>query len=218
MKSLVVLLVFAPALLAQTGRGTSGENMVRDRGQTRVQPPSQSIERGGLGHQRMLPEHAVTVAGLLVDAGCPDRSALNLRQPPLPLSAQRPVQPPDAAKGNPPRQGAVTAGGVSISAGTVANERPGITAFLGPDMFTRQEDPTCAVTAATHGYALFTDGGRFLNLDEGGNTFATEAVLADPRGRAMLNGQAPGYKPRVQLNGWIWGDRLIVDHVVRFGP
>jgi hypothetical protein len=117
------------------------------------------------------------------------------------------MQPPQQAAG------AVSAAGVSVSGDTVEKERADVSAHLVPDIVARQEDPTCAITATTSGYAIFTDSGRLLNLDQGGNTLAAQAIVGMPQGRAMLNGQAPGLKPRAVLKGWIQDDRVIVDSI-----
>ncbi len=214
---LALTAIFILAVRTVLPERTAKENMVRTRGQVPVQDSLESIDRGRLGSQPMLPENAFTLQGTLIDAGCQDRTAANLAAPPPPLAAEMPAQPPNAAQNQPPAQGAVTAGGVSVGGEVVANERPEITGFIGRDMITRQESPECAVTSATHAYAIVTKEGRLLNLDEGGNTFASQAVLSDPQGRAMLNGQAPGFKPQVELKGWIRGDRMIVDRIVQFG-
>ena len=211
----LVLVCFAFVLCAQTDQKTNTQNMVRDRGQTRVPNSSQVMTRGRLGTQSGPPVAETTVTGILIDASCEDRSALNLRSQPESLAAELPAQPPNALQGNPPRQGAVSAHGITVDARTIAREHADIAPHQVPDMLTRQEDPTCAITAATRGYAMFTRTGRLLNLDEGGNTFASAAVLANPRGRAMLNGQAPGVKPRAEIKGWILGDRLIVDSILQ---
>src|SRR3712207_2011774 len=51
----------------------------------------------------------------------------------------------------------------------------------------RQNDRTGSITGATRGFALLTEKGRLLNLDEGGNTFANQALYASDAGRAMMN-------------------------------
>lgn len=210
----VLPLVFlSVALFAQTDQKTNKENMVRDRGQTRVQDNRETMTRGRVGSQEMMPQNELTLGGVLVDASCEDRSAANLRAHPVPLAAQLPAQPSTAQQNNPPKQGSVTAGGITVDAATIERERADIMAHQVPDMLTRQEDPTCAITASTRGYALLMDNGRLLNLDEGGNTLATAGVLADARGRAMLNGQAPGIKPRAVVKGWVYGDRVVVDTI-----
>ncbi len=196
---------------------TSKENMVRTRGQVPVQDSLESIDRGRLGTEPMLPAKAFTLHGILIDAGCQNRTALNLVRPAPPLAAEMPAQPPNAAQSQPAAQGNVSAGGVIVGRETLANERPDIIGFIGRDILTRQESPECAITSATCGYAIVTKDGRLLNLDEGGNTLASHAVMSDAQGRAMLNGRGPGFKPQVAMKGWIRGDRMIVDRIVQFG-
>ncbi len=214
---LAITAVFIIAVRTVLPEKTAKQNMVRTRGQVPVQDSLESIDRGRLGTEPMLPANEFTVQGILIDAGCQNRTALNMATPAPPLAAEMPVQPPNAAQNQPPAQGNVSAGGVSVGGGTLANERPDITGFIGRDILTRQESPECAITSATHGYAILTKEGRLLNLDEGGNTLASQAVMSDAQGRAMLNGQAPGFKPQVALKGWIRGDRMIVDRIVQFG-
>jgi hypothetical protein len=203
MKPQAVLLLSAAALF---GQPTVNENMVQKRGQTPVQDQRETMTRGRIGSQVMMPKDQITVTGILVDASCEDRTSVNLRSAPLPLPTVKPV---------PPSSGAVSAGGVSVSAQTMENERGDVAAHLVPDIVARQEDPTCAVTATTRGYAVLTDKGRLLNMDEGGNTLTNQAVQSDPRGRAMLNGQGPGIKPRIAVKGWIFDDKVIVDSIVK---
>ena len=116
-----------------------------------------------------------------------------------------------ASKGN---ASAVSSHGIAIDAKTLAAERADSLRHQVPDLITRQADPTCAITGGTSGYAVRLDDGRILNLDEGGNTLATESVLASRNGRAMLNGAAYGFKPRVTIVGHIRGDHLIVAQIV----
>ena len=83
------------------------------------------------------------------------------------------------------------------------------------DPAVHQIAPSCAITRATRGFALLTRDGRFLNLNEGGNTLALHALHASPSGRAMLNGNSGGIKPQVTLRGRVHGDRLIVEKIVK---
>jgi hypothetical protein len=198
----VALFLLSFSLLAQR---TANQNMVRQRGQTPVQDERETMTRGRIGTQQMMPLDKVTVTGILIDASCEDRTALNMRSTPLPLP---PVQLPS------PSAGAVSAAGISVDAQTIAKERADVMPHQVPDIRTRQEDPSCAVTAATSGYAILTDSGRLLNLDQGGNTLVSAAILGSPGGRAMLNGQGPGIKPRTAVNGWIFDDKVITDSVV----
>jgi hypothetical protein len=202
MKPLAFVLLSA-TLFAQR---TANENMVHQRGQTPVQDERETMTRGRIGSQVMMPMGQVAVSGILVDASCEDRTSLNLRSRPLPLPSVKPA---------PPSSGAVSAGGVSVDARTIENERADVAAHLVPDIVARQEDPSCAVTSATHGYAVLMDNGRLLNLDEGGNTLATQAIQSIAAGRAMLNGQGPGIKPRIDVKGWILDDKVIVDTIAK---
>ena len=197
----VVFVLLSFTLFAQR---TVNENMVRQRGQTSVQDNRESMSYGRIGTQQMMPLGQIAVSGILVDASCEDRTSLNMRSRPLPLPQ---VQPPQQNSGN------VSAGGISVSPQTTQNERADVLPHLVPDIVARQEDPSCAVTGATRSYAVLTDSGRLLNLDEGGNTLANVAISGTTAGRAMLNGQAPGIKPRVVLKGWILDDKLIVASV-----
>jgi hypothetical protein len=202
---LAFVIVSTAALFAQLDQKTNNENMVRSRGQTPVEDQRETMSRGRVGWQPMMPLGKLTVTGILIDASCEDRTSLNMRSRPLPLP---PTQP------SPPSSGAVAAAGISVNAQTIEKERADVMPHQVPDMRTRQEDPTCAVTAATSLYAVLTDSGRLLNLDQGGNTLMSQAISSDPRGRAMLNGQGPGIKPRIAVKGWIFDDKVIVDSVV----
>ena len=193
----LLLIAFAASLAnAQLDQKTSKENMVRERGEV-------PVFRGS---------NPVTVYGTLIDAACKDRSALNLATPPESLTAAMPVETPaesQAAKAK-PGPGGVSSHGITVNAKTLSAERSDVVAHMAPDLFTRQADPTCAITAGTTGYAVFLDDGRLLNLDQGGNTFASDAVVISKAGRAMLNGTAYGFKPRVKINGRVRGDRIEV--------
>ncbi len=173
--------------------------MIHDRGQTPVYRQSS----------------VVTMKGMLFDAGCRDRTSLNLTSPPETLAQAMPVETtPEtqaASKGNP---NAVTAHGISVDSKTMDAERADALRYHNPDMVTRQADRSCAITGGTTGYAVRLDDGRVLDLDEGGNTLASESVLASKSGRAMLNGTAFGFKPRVTIVGHVRGDRLMVQQIV----
>jgi hypothetical protein len=202
MKPLVFVLLSA-TLFAQK---TANQNMVHQRGQTPVQDERETMSRGRIGWQQMMPLNQVTVSGILIDGACEDRTSLNMRSQPLPLP---PVQPA------PRSSGTVSSGGISVDAQTIEKERADVMPHQVPDQRTRQEDPTCAVTAATSLFAVLTDSGRLLNLDQGGNTLASQALLGNSRGRAMLNGQGPGIKPRIAVKGWIFDDKVIVDSIAK---
>jgi hypothetical protein len=219
-----LLLLVALAAFAQT---TSKQNEVRDRGKTPVQPPGQTMERGRIGAQVAVPPGAVTLRGLLVDAGCWDRSNLNLGRPPETLAGAAPAETPQesaagnaqrqkqgyAERGAPPREGSVSASGINVDAATVAAERAGVLEHQERDLVSRQSDPTCAIKGSTRGFALLLGDGRLVNLDEGGNTFATAAVSSSPRGRSMLNGLGPGFKPVATVIGQVRGDTVIASSV-----
>lgn len=198
MKCLMCVVLFASAALAQLDQKTNKENMVHDRGQTPVRRESAPV----------------TVTGMLFDAGCRDRSSLNLSSAPESLAAAMPVETPaessEAAKNS---GGAASSHGISVDAKTLQAERADVVIHQVPDLTTRQADPSCAVTGGTSGYAVRLDDGRILNLDEGGNTLAADAVVGSKDGRAMLNGAAYGFKPRVKVAGHVRGDRLIVDQI-----
>lgn len=179
------------------------ENQVRDRGQTRPADESQSWTRGRLGTQQPLPEKESTYNGMLVDASCDDRTSLNLHLPP--------TQPELATTTAAPQSDI----GVKVDPKTLKNERADALAHQTPDVVLRQPDPSCAITGSTRGFALLMQSGRLLNLNEGGNTLAYQAIYSTPEGRAMLNGTGGGVKPQVSLRGRVQGDRLIVDKVLK---
>lgn len=133
--------------------------------------------------------HPITLSGTLIDAGCKDRSPENLTSPPETLNGAMPVATP-------------------------AGTRAAKTKSQVHDLATRQVDPSCAVTGGTSAYALVMSDGRILNLDAAGNTLAAEVVTMSKQGRAMLNGQAYGFKPRVKVAGRVRGDRLMASDVV----
>src|SRR3954454_22764673 len=145
----LLLLIFCASAFAQS----SNPNQVRDRGQTRPQDESQSWTRGRLGTQQPIPYKLQDFSGILVDASCDDRSALNLQQQPAPS----PSLPEPAPKAN-------SKGTQKLNADAMAHQTP--------DVVTRQPDRSCAVNGATRGFALLMPDGRLLNLDEGGNTMA----------------------------------------------
>ena len=139
--------------------------------------------------------------GTLIDAGCRDRSAVNLAQPPERFIPAVPVQPPASGSG------------ITVDTKTANSERADVVMHQVPDLATRQADPTCAITGGTRAYALLLDNGKLLDLDEGGNTFASEAVYATLRGRDLLNGKAYGFKPRVTVKGRIHAGKVLTDSV-----
>ncbi len=144
------------------------------------------------------------ISGTLIDAACEDRSALNLQQPAAPpnLASQPPSRPMPAA-------------GVKVDAKTLQKERADAMAHQNPDVLMRQSDRSCAVTGATRGFALLMSNGRLVNLDEGGNTLALQAIQSTPEGRAMLNGTGGAMKPQVTFRGRVQGDRVIVERILK---
>jgi len=140
-------------------------------------------------------------SGLLIDAGCSDRTALNLSIPPEPLSSAIPAAP-GASSTSP--------AGITVAPQTLAGERQDIVPHQVPDILTRQNDPTCAVTGSTSAFALLLANGQLVNLDPGGNTFAWQAIQSSEPGRALLNGQGPGLKPAAEMVGFLSGSTLVV--------
>jgi hypothetical protein len=184
-------------------------NQIRDRGQTPVQSPSQTLDRGRIFSQQSVPMAPFTMNGLLVDAGCPDRSQFNLTQPPATVPAPAPLPQQKGTR----QPGAVSAAGISVDSKTADAERSEALNQLVPDIRNRMEDPHCAVTATTRAFAILMPNGRLLDLDEGGNTRAEQAIQASRAGQAMLSGQGPVFKPHVQIVGHVDGDRLLSDSV-----
>jgi hypothetical protein len=199
MKTIVFLAPLALSAVAMAQLNKTGE--------TPVQRPSQSVERGRLGTQSPLPPASVTIEGMLVDGGCQYRSSRNLKRPPEPLSASAPA---GGAQPSSTNAGPSSAKGITVDAQTLESERADVMPHQAPDMRSRQSDPTCAISADIHGYAILLDSGRLMNLDGGGNTYAAQAMQTFPAGRAMLNGIGPAVKPRVKVTGRPYGDTFIV--------
>jgi hypothetical protein len=174
---------------------------------------SQTSVAGRRANQLTVPAGQATVHGILIDGGCRDRDSMNLGLPPEDLQQAAPAQPAGASQNNPPVAGAVSAKGISVDSTTIDAERAGVMEAHVPGMFERQTDPTCAVTGNTTNFAVLSDNGRLLDLDQGGNTLALIAVQSTSAGRAMLNGQGPGLKPRVTVQGQLRGDRLVAKDV-----
>ncbi len=198
------ILIFSAA--AQT---TSKENQVRDRGRTPTADDTQTLDRGRLGRQAAIPSHPLTLHGLLVDASCLDRSSTNLAEPPETPNLA-PAQPRNASNG-----GGVAAHGVQVDAQTAQAERTDVMEHQVPDLRTRVNDPTCAITGSTRALALLLDNGRLLNLNEGGNTLALEKIQSSPAGRALLAGTGPALKPKLTVQGIIHGDRVEVSKILK---
>lgn len=172
------------------------------------------------------PAPIVTLHGTLVDAGCRNRSAMNMSLPSLPFTTALPAESkteaqaaaqmragqPYANATQPAQQQnpSTTAFGITVDPKTLAVERPDVLEHQVPDLHSRQMDPTCAITGATHGFSLVLKEGRMLNLDDGGNTFAAEAVQGSAAGRNMINGNGGGLKPDVTIKGRMRGDKVVV--------
>jgi len=172
------------------------------------------------------PAPIVTLYGTLVDAGCRNRTALNMSLPSVPFSAAAPAQSPAAVQAgaqmrsaqgyqnpaqpanqqNPP----ISAYGVNVDSKTLAAERSDVLEHQVPDLHSRQMDPTCAITGATHAFSIVLKDGRMLNLDDGGNTYATVAIQGSAAGRAMLKGDGGGLKPAVVIKGRMRADKVVV--------
>jgi hypothetical protein len=178
-------LTFLPAALALLAQDKDRQ---RPRGQSGPPDESQSWTRGRLGTHNPIPGKLITMNGILIDASCDDRTAMNLARPPE----------------KPPAEAADTHGAHAGSADRSEN------AHVHPS-----DDRTCAVTKGTRSFAFLMTEGRLLNLDEGGNTMVVQALSANPDGRAMLSGEAAGIKPRVSLRGRVHGDRFIVEKIVK---
>jgi len=164
----------------------------------------------GSAQQRMETLHGnrETLRGVLIDAGCQDRSLWNLARPPESMAnAVAPGQPPAPASQN------VESHGITVESKTIAAERKEIVPVMNPDLRARQADPTCALKTGTRAYAVLLDNGRLVDLDDGGNAYAALAVQNATAGRAMINARGPGFKPRVTVTGTLQGDRVFVDEL-----
>src|SRR5580698_10057472 len=206
-----LLRLAAPIALAALTAVAQNANEVKDRGTTALQSG---------------PAPAVTLYGTLVDAGCRNRTALNLAQTPETFAAAAPAQTAAEAQSgsqlrtaqgyqNPgaPSQQPTTqrsANGITVDPKTLAAERSDVLEHQVQDLRSRQMDPTCAITGATHSFSLVLNNGRMLNLDDGGNTFANEAVQGSPDGRTMMSGNGGGFKPGAVVKGNIHADRVVV--------
>lgn len=214
---LFTMIVLTALGLSQSFHITSRQNMVRVRGQTPVADPTQTMSRGRMGSQTMLPMQPLTFSGVLVDSSCAERTPELLRQPPESLEAKQAAGstgPVQAA----PIGGSASALGITVDPQTLAAERADIVPHLVPDILSRQPDPTCAVTASTSTFALLMEDDRLFNLDDGGNTLVSAALMSYPAAVAMLNGKGPGVKPFTVTKALPYGDRLFVRQVVQLGP
>ncbi len=204
-RTAIPLALFAFAAAAQNS------NEIRDRGATRLYTG---------------PAPLVTLYGTLVDGGCRNRTAINMSLASLPFTAAAPAESAaEAQSGAQMRSGQgyqnaaqpaqqqnpqTSAYGVTVDSKTLAVERSDVLEHQVPDLHSRQMDPTCAITGATHSFAIMLKEGRMLNLDDGGDTFANEAVQGSAGGRAMLNGNGGGFKPSVVIKGRMRADKVVV--------
>jgi len=171
-----------------------------------TQNPARQDQEHARG-EALPPGVSVVFRGILIDAGCRDFSHYNLGLPPQALPAA-------SAQANTNAPGAnASASGVTVDARTLEVERLDVMPHQIADLASRQSDPTCAIKANTRAYALLMADGRVGDLDEGGNTFADAAVKSDSRGRAMLAGSGPGFKPSVMVTGHVQGARIVASAV-----
>lgn len=205
---LVVMIILTALGLTESYQITSQQNMVHDRGQTPALDAKQALTGFRAGPKARLRDRPLVFSGLLVDASCVERTPLDLRQPPESMAAKRPAQPPE-------NEGA--APGLAVDTSIRAAEHADVDPHLVPDLVSRQRDPSCAISASTSSFALLTNENRLLNLDEGGNTLAAEALLSYPPARAMFNGAGPAVKPWTATQGFVSGDRLTVDRILELG-
>ena len=220
MKSSMLWMSIVLAVLGLTLVARNTDNV----GKVHVADERQTLDRGRIGRQESMPYGPLTLRGILVDAGCRDRSQLNLESPSLPLDQRGPAEPPkesatenaDRAKlgyataQSQPRNPPVSAFGITVDSKTLDTERSDVLQLQVPDRIARQEDPACGITGHTSSFAFLMDNGRLLNLDSGGSVWAWQAVQATSTGQAMLNGKGPAVKPRATITGTIDGDGLIV--------
>ncbi len=171
------------------------------------------------------PSGPVVLMGTLVDAGCQNRSAENLASAPMQLSTEQPAEPaeeeasektqraqmPFAGQNVQPESATSTTSGITVDKQTLDAERADVVAHQVPDLYSRQPDDSCAITGDTKAFALLLSNGRLLNLDEGGNTWAFQAVQSTDAGRAVLSGTGSPFKPRATVKGEIWADQLLVE-------
>jgi hypothetical protein len=134
-------------------------------------------------------------SGLMLDAGCTDRSLDNLRAQPR---ASLPVSKEPQKK----------AEGIQVTPRLVAAQRAEAALAHTADHASRYSSSSCALTADTKAFMLLLPDGTLLNLDEGGNTLAFEAFQSTSAGQAILNGKVGGLKPQVTVSGIQTGDRL----------
>jgi hypothetical protein len=173
------------------------------------------------------PTGPIEISGILVDAGCSDRSQENLVRTPAQMNLQAPAATPEeeqamneqrskmgfAGRDVQPQPAGIQAHGITIDKETLDQEQADVLQHQVRDLYSRQPDNSCGITGDTKEFALLTDQGRLLNLDPGGNTWAWQAVQSSDDGRALLNGTGSSFKPRVTIKGQIWTDQLVVEHL-----
>ncbi len=135
-------------------------------------------------------------SGLLVDAGCRDRSLANLLSPPTQEIA---AAVPAVTK----------VPGIVIAPQVVKAERGDVLLPHTLDHASRYSSASCAITADTSAFALLLlPDGPLLNLNAAGNTFALESFQATAAGRQILEGKTGGLKPHAVVWGLRQGDEL----------
>jgi hypothetical protein len=224
----VVLAILGLTLVALAVRGLRLVPKDTDNvGKVHVADERQTLDRGRIGRQESMPYGALTLHGTLVDAGCRDRTQLNLQDPSIPVDQRGPAESPNesatetadraklgyATAQSQPRNPPVSASGITVDSKTLETERSDVLQLQVPDRIARQEDPACGITGHTSSFAFLMDNGRLLNLDAGGNVWAWQAVQATSAGQAMLSGKGPAVKPQVTIQGTIEGDKLLVDQL-----
>src|SRR5438105_3056401 len=104
-----------------------------------------------------------TWSGILLDAGCRDRSVENLRTPPMDSPAAAPNTSANPAKG------------LAVPPDVLKSERAEATGPHTSDHASRYSSASCALTSDTKAFALLLPNGVLMELDEGGNTLAFDA-------------------------------------------
>ncbi|HEY1336152.1 MAG TPA: hypothetical protein VGF59_01515 [Bryobacteraceae bacterium] len=196
----------APLLLLLIAAAAKSPNEKQDL-QRKPEPDVRRVESHFF---ETVPTGPYWLQGTLVDAGCPDRSMLNLRQPPETTRTGTSGGMQNADRVAASEAGGVAAHGISVDSQTLSRERADVMEHRVQDLAGRQMDPTCAVTSGSRAFSLLLDNGRLLDFEDAGNVQAIEAINANEAGRAMLNGAGPGIKPRIAVEGLVKGDRLMV--------
>jgi hypothetical protein len=186
-------------LITAGAQTTKHEAVNKDIQQSQAPAGLTGAQRGG----NRFDQNPTVFRGTLIDGACTDRSWENLAQAPQ-APQLAPAQPRnlDAAKG------------IQVNPRTLESERADVMTHQVPDLRARMVDATCAVTGNTKAFAILLGNGRVMNLDEGGNTLALEAVQSSSEGRAMLNGTGPALKPKISIEAYPFGDRLMVKRIV----